>query len=186
MTKVSFSSQELSLSKVWRWYQEMDKALDDYQTEIINTRTEEISVSVFFGMAKNEIIEEFTWQKNELDRLVSFNLIASAEASLRIDYLTRVYEKRKDIISREFRTLYKQKETRAALDNDILKIWKQYYPACKPAISNFIGALNLRHWLAHGRYWTPKFGRDYNPKYVFDIIENLFNVLPDDFSWAID
>jgi len=186
MTKVSFSSQELSLSKVWQWYQRTDKALDDYQTEVINAVTSGASLPDFFGMAKDEIIEEFAWHKDELDRLVSLNLIASAEASLRIDYFTRVYEKKKDIVSREFRLLYKQKGTRAALDDDLLRIWKQLHPNCKPAIGDFIGALNLRHWLAHGRYWTPKFGRAYNPKEIFEIAENLFNVLPDDFSWAIN
>jgi len=71
------------------------------------------------------------------------------------------------------------------LEDDILKIWKKLHPACKSAIGDFIGALNLRHWLADGRDWTRKFGRAYNQKYVFDIANNLFNALPDDFSWAV-
>jgi hypothetical protein len=186
MTKVSFSSQALSLSEIWQWYQHEDKALDDYQAKIIKANVSGVNVPDFFGMAKDEIIEYFSWQKEELDRLVSLNLIASAEASLRIDYLTRVYERRKDILSREFRNLYKQKGTRASLEDDILKTWKQQHPTSKSAIGHFIGTLNLRHWLAHGRYWIPKFGRQYNPKDVFEIAENLFDVLPDDFSWAIN
>jgi len=69
-----------------------------------------------------------------------------------------VYEKKKDTISRACRALYKQKGARVSLEDDILAIWKQNYPECKIAIGHFIGVLKLRHWLAHGRYWTPKFG----------------------------
>ncbi len=95
MTKVSLSSQEQTLSEVWQWYQYMDKALGDSQTKVINALDSGATVSEFFLMTKDEIIGYFSWHKEELDRLVSLNLIASAEASLRIDYLTRVYDKKR-------------------------------------------------------------------------------------------
>jgi hypothetical protein len=66
-------------------------------------------------MTKEEIIDDFIWQTEELERLVCLNLIASAEATIRIDYLTRVYEKKKDTISRACRALYKQKGARVSL-----------------------------------------------------------------------
>jgi len=159
MTKVSLSHQELTLSEVWQWYQILDHAIDHYQIEVTNALLSGREVSdIFLGMVKEEIIEYFVWQTEELDRLVSLNLMASAEATIRIDYLTRVYEKKKDTISRACRALYKQKGARVSLEDDILAIWKQNYPECKIAIGHFIGVLKLRHWLAHGRYWTPKFG----------------------------
>ena len=186
MTKVSLSHQELTLSEVWQWYQKMDSAIDHYQTEVINALLSGKEVSdIFLGMTKEEIIEDFIWQTEELERLVCLNLIASAEATIRIDYLTRVYEKKKDTICRACRALYKQKGARVSLEDEILAIWKQNYPECKLAMGHFIGVLKLRHWLAHGRYWTPKLGSSYNPKAIFKIIETLLNELPDDFSCAI-
>jgi len=184
---VSLSHQELTLSEVWQWYQNLDNAIDYYQIEVTNALLSGKEVSdIFLGMTKEEIIDYFVWQTEELERSVCLNLIASAEATIRIDYLTRVYEKKKDTISRACRALYKQKGARVSLEDHILAIWKQNHPECKLAIGHFIGVLKLRHWLAHGRYWTPKFGNPYNPKAVFDIIENLLNNLPDDFSWAIN
>jgi hypothetical protein len=132
MTRVSFSHQELTLSEVWQWYQNLDSAIDCYQTEVINALLSGKKVAdIFLGMTKEEIIEDFVWQTEELDRLVCLNLIASAEATIRIDYLTRVYEKKKDTISRACRDLYKDKGTRVSLEEDILTIWKQNYPECK-------------------------------------------------------
>ena len=101
MTKVSLSHQELTLSEVWQWYQNLDSAIDHYQIEVTNALLSGKEVSdIFLGMTKEEIINYFIWQTEELEKSVCFNLIASAEATIRIDYLTRVYEKKKDTISR--------------------------------------------------------------------------------------
>ena len=40
-------------------------------------------------------------------------------------------------------------------------------------ISEFRGALNLRDWLAHGRYWNPKLGRKHSPEDVLNISKML-------------
>jgi len=32
----------------------------------------------------------------------------------------------------------------------------------KQIISEYISVLNYRHWLAHGRYWVPKLGRNFD------------------------
>jgi len=128
-------------------------------------------------MTKEDILNYFSEQKSELENLVSLNIMASVEATIRIDYLNRVYTRKKDPVSRCFRDLHKEKGVKASLENDILKIWKQEQPSCKKAIDNFQQTLKLRHWLAHGRYWTPKLGRTYNLNHVFDIAEQLLNVL---------
>jgi hypothetical protein len=51
-------------------------------------------------------------------------------------------------------------------------------------VSDFRGALSFRHWLAHGRYWTPKLGRRYAVRDVFEIAERLFAKLPDVSGWT--
>jgi hypothetical protein len=62
-------------------------------------------------------------------------------------------------------------------EEDILDTWREYGsdPEIKHVVSEFKGALNLRHWLAHGRYWKLNLGRvsGYNPVDVFDICREL-------------
>ncbi|MDM8561249.1 hypothetical protein [Candidatus Parabeggiatoa sp. HSG14] len=186
MTRVSFSGQEISLSYIWQWYQETEKAINHYKIMVINSLTSSVNMpDTFLSMTKDEILEHFAEQQEELEKLVSLDFVASVEASLRIDYLTRVYNKKKDKISRNFRDLYQNKGLEARLSEDILEIWVNSDIACKPAVGDFRGLLRLRHWLAHGRYWTPKLGRNYSPERVFDISKNLFDTLPADFSGAI-
>lgn len=45
-------------------------------------------------------------------------ILAVVEAALKMDYLTRVYERRKDDLSRVFRDLYREKGRNARLDDD--------------------------------------------------------------------
>ncbi|KHD10883.1 hypothetical protein PN36_11400 [Candidatus Thiomargarita nelsonii] len=52
-----------------------------------------------------------------------------------------------------------------------------YFAKQKTELENFQNASKLRHWLAHGRYWTPKLGRSYNLNTIFDIAEQLLNEL---------
>jgi hypothetical protein len=47
-------------------------------------------------------------------------------------------------------------------------------------IGELRGAFKFRHWLAHGRYWKPKFGRryDFNDIYtIADIALKHFDLL---------
>ena len=56
--------------------------------------------------------------------------MASAEASLRLDYLRRVLRgrKKKNKIDKIFKDLYNQKGNRANLRDDILEMWKTVHP----------------------------------------------------------
>jgi hypothetical protein len=186
MTRVSFSGKEVSLSYIWQWYKETEKAINHYKIKVIDSLTSNTRMpDLFLSMTKDEIIEHFTGQQEELEKLVSLNLVVSAKASLRVDYLTRVYNKKKGSVSRNFRDLYQKNGPEARLSEDILEIWVNSHSACQSAVGDFRGLLRLRHWLAHGRYWTPKLGRNYTPERVFDISKNLFDALPADFSGAI-
>ena len=92
-----------------------------------------------------------------------------------IQYLQRVYKRDKDPLSKSFRDLYREKENRARLDEDILELWKNHHPELKGVIGDFKGALKLRHWLAHGRYWLPRLGRLYDAYSVYIISDNIMN-----------
>jgi len=178
MTKVAFSGKEQNLSTIWQWYEDAQTAFNSYQRDTLNAlfRGETIDEPFLF-MTKVDVLNYFSEQKSELENLVILNIMASVEAMIRIDYLNRVYTRKKDSVSRCFRDLHKKKGVKASLENDILKIWKQEQSSCKKAIDNFQQALKFRHWLAHGRYWTPKLGRTYNLNHIFDIAEQLLNAL---------
>ena len=169
--KVSLSGKEKSIQDVWKWYECQLKLSNQYKRQILLEiqNTQEPSDITFFGMTREEI-EEFFY---ELDYLTMLNLLASAEAAIQIDFLDRVEKRRKDSISKHFYRVYQQSRGKVYRVPEILDIWKDFDSSTKSKISDFNGALNLRHWLAHGRYWTPKLGKDYSPDDVYDIAYRL-------------
>jgi len=182
------SGEELSLIRIWEWYEETEQAINLYQQEVINGLISGERVSeTFSGMTRKEVKQYFSDHKKELEHIVSLNIIASTEASLRVDYLRRALrgKRKKNKIDNKFKELYIKKETRVSLRDEILEAWKEVHPDYTEVIGDFRGALNVRDWLAHGRYWTPRFGRKYNATLVFNISKNLFENFPYDFSWAI-
>jgi hypothetical protein len=104
-------------------------------------------------------------------------LLATAEAILRIDFNRRVGARKRDGLSKRFRAIKKNaindararsaRRARIRLDDDILEAMTGE----GIRVSEFRGALKLRHWLAHGRYWRPNLGRNYTPEEVFEICE---------------
>ena len=175
MKRVPPSRSEKTVQAIWDWYQvqsrlsleEKAKLLD----EVRNSRP--VSEAIFFGMSIEEIHEFF----RELDYLAMPDLLSATEAAIRLDYLNRAYRGKGDDVSRRFRQLYKKKRDRVSLERDVLEAWKRLAPRTRAAVGDFTGAMNLRHWLAHGRYWNPKLGRDYSPADVYDISYNLLQAI---------
>lgn len=171
MTKrVTFSNSNLELAEIWDYYYVSEEALKEYYKNIESGKLRE---KKFFGLTSEELWSDFKHKLTELETSVSFSVLSAIEALLRIDFLNRVYKKSRDQLSREFRKLYLQKSYKASLEEDILELWKQHHPSLKRIISDYKGALNLRNWLAHGRYWTPKFGRKYDFGTIFTIAERI-------------
>lgn len=135
--------------------------------------------SKFFGMTKPEMELALSEMRNELDRQVSLALLASCEAVLRVDFLDCVNRRKKGpagVVSR-FKELRKTYEDRVPLE-EILDAWKSHvaHPAAFAAFTEY---LRVRHWLAHGRYWSLKTARRAEPPDVVHVIRALFKLLPD-------
>jgi hypothetical protein len=131
-------------------------------------------------MTRDEVDTFFGEQRSELDYLVMLSLLASAEAAVRIDFNARVRMRKKDPLSRSFRKLRNTQGKKIRLGQDILETRKDLEPEKKTAIGSFVGALRLRHWLAHGRYWNPKLGKPvdhYSPSEVYDITNAIVTAL---------
>jgi hypothetical protein len=170
--RVLLSGQNLSLSDIKDYYDDSKRALILYfslHSFDYNYRFVDYSI--------NEIEQELQARLDELDRLTSFSILSSLEASFRIDYLTRCNQKKKDALSRKMRKIYQIRGSRASLEDDILRMWKETYPEYKIFISEVITAFKYRHWLAHGRYWEPKLGRIYDYYSLYDLAYSMEHLL---------
>ena len=106
--------------------------------------------------------EELGNRLAELDRNTTMSLLA-AEAAFRIDYLQRCYQRKKDWVSRQVSgNLQREKGSRVSLEDEIFEVWKSNTSGSNKLISDLRGAFKFRHWMAHGRYWTPKLGQKYD------------------------
>jgi hypothetical protein len=45
-------------------------------------------------------------------------------------------------------------------------------------IGELRSAFKFRNWLAHGRYWTPKLGRNYDFESLYLLADAVFSPLP--------
>ncbi len=179
--RITFSGANPSINDIWEWYEISEKSIIEYKTSVIDSVLgNEALPEYFIGMSIDEINEFFEDHINELNHLVSFSLLSSAEATFKVEYLQRVYNKDKDTISRTFRKLYKLKGVSVSLEDDLLSVWSDHFSGASyvsRAIGDLKGAFNFRNWLAHGRFWTPKLGRKYDAFTVFTIAQGILSKL---------
>lgn len=147
VSKVRFSDNYSSIEDIEKFYYYSNESFKPYFTE---------HNSYFFGYSIPELNIELSEHKLTLDRMSALEILAFLEARFRIDYLIRCQNKKKDLLSRNLRQIYKVKGNRASLTDDILKEWKVVNSNHKILLDSFKNALDYRNWLAHGRYWEPK------------------------------
>ena len=128
---------------------------------------------IFTGQTVQRVEAFFAAQLTELELLTMFEILATTEAILRLDFEERVKNRWRDGVSRKFREIAK-KGSNIRLDDDILETWKAEQGV---NVSFFRAALHLRDWLAHGRHWHPKLGQGYTPAHVYQISKALFAAL---------
>jgi hypothetical protein len=173
-----FSGNEKKIDQIWLWYDDQKEALQDYRNKVVEELYSEVSLkhAKFLNYTVEEINEYFDNSKLHLEELVTFELISSTEASLKMDYLRRSYNKDKSSIGRKFRDIYKLKTERVSLEKDIIETWKAQLLYKNP-FHDFLGLLNFRNWIAHGRYWNPRLGRQYTPEIAYSIAEDISEII---------
>ena len=97
------------------------------------------------------------------------------EASFKIDFAFRRKKRLKDDLSAYFREVERKRKEAVRLDEDILEGWRMHTDAPPVLIGDLRGAFKFRHWLAHGRYWTPKLGRKYDFVFVHLMAESIIS-----------
>ena len=177
MQPLSIQDDPLNTSLVWKYYETEQEAVTRLKAEIVNrVRNDDPSVkdSPFDGKTLSEVDAYFNSVLEEVDHHVCLSLIASAESAIIVDFRRRIADRKKDVVSRSFIELFKLKDRdvrKVKFDDDILQTWASQSRGCKKAIGEFRGALNYRHWLAHGRYW--ECDSSYHPETVMKIIQEM-------------
>ena len=171
--RVIFSGENIELAQISQHHRDIEASVRDYfalQNPHLEPR--------FTGYTPSEMQQEMTSVLEENERTMSMTILASLEASFRLDYLQRCYRRGRDPLSREFRAIHARKGPRASLEGDIFSAWKRKSTVPASTISELIGAFRYRHWLAHGRYWVPKLGRQYDYQGVYLLAEFIFDTFP--------
>lgn len=176
ISKVSFSKSHSTITEIEEYYVDSEGSLNFY----FNPSNLTIVPAKFIGYTKEELANELKNRKETLDRMCSLELLAAVEAHIRIDYLVRCQNKKRDPFSKSLRAIHSKKKHKASLVDDIALAWKQHFPEHKSRLDALGKALDFRNWLAHGRYWQPKksphiYRYDYLSVYSLasDILENM-------------
>jgi hypothetical protein len=158
-----------NLERVWQWFLFQRELLNEAQSHLTAARGMPTRPydKRFVGRSLADVDAFFETQRSERELLASFELVASMEAALRLDFIRRVQNKKKDRIARSFRSI--ETPDRPRLD-DILDAWAV---EASIRVGDFRGLLNFRDWLAHGRYWPPKLGRTYQAADAYRISTQL-------------
>lgn len=133
--------------------------------------------SRFAGMLRDEFDAYLRNELDEQDRQTVMMLVASCEAVFRRDFHVRATNPRNRRASlesklRALHLAHLQAGTRAPL-NSLLTIWESETQKAQ-LFTELRRLMKLRHWLAHGRYWTDKSGFSGDPRLALNLIENVF------------
>jgi len=178
MANFSLSGEELSIESIKNWYDDHDQAIKDFKNKVVEAIVNSkptVDLFKFKAFTVDDVDKYFSDSKQELENLVCFNLISATEAKLRVDYTIRVKEKDKSGIGRIFRDFHKRKGKRISLEEHIIEVWKK--ETGEKIFGDFLGILNFRHWLAHGRYWNAKLGRKYTIENTYGISKAVFDII---------
>lgn len=132
----------------------------------------------FAGNSVAEVSRELSTRLDEVDRQAILNVLAALEATFRIDYLTRCYRRERDPLSRTFRDIHQVKGAHVSFERDLLDAWKKNTLGSTRIIGDLKTAFGLRHWLAHGRWWTPKLGRVHDFYSIETLADEVLNSFP--------
>lgn len=171
-SRVMFSKECPDIQELALYYDDVGKSLRLYFSP--HSQSYELR---FDGYSRVEIESELSERLAELEMESGLAVLSAVEAAFRVDYLQRCYLRRKDIVSRAFRPLHRRKETRVSLEDELFEIWNQHLPDTSRLIADLRRAFRFRHWLAHGRYWVPRF-QTFDYLTLYSLADNVLRSFP--------
>jgi hypothetical protein len=154
------TAEPQSLHEIRDWHRCVADSLVIHRGEVLRAiRDHSLTAPRFIGLTEEEVHVYFEAQRRELDRLTVLNLVASAEAAIRIDFYRRVKNRLKDTLSRAYRKWFKKLSGKKQLCPDfdekgILHVLKKSEIMDNQTIGLFRECLQARHWVGHGRFWA--------------------------------
>ncbi|MGO8856702.1 MAG: hypothetical protein ACLQO1_13475 [Steroidobacteraceae bacterium] len=142
------------------------------------------------GASREDVAGYFTASRQELELAAVLTLTAAAEARIRLDAALRLQNM--DDLAKRLRLLRSNARTEWHIplyEEGIVDAWKLYIRSLTDllrvdrarlltAIGRFKNLLNIRHWVAHGRYWQLQRGMEhYSPADAAGIVVELYDAL---------
>jgi|SRR5271170_7582072 len=168
--QISFSGQQPLLPQIFEHHTETEKALRRYFSSPAN-------IERLTGYTEAEVLEQLDLRLAELDRSDTLTLFAAIEALFKIDFTLRATDTTQDDLTRAFQILHEKKGPRVSLDKEIFEEWKKHTTMSKKVLGQLKAAFHYRDWLAHGRYWIPNLGQQYD----YQSIAALAQIVDDQF-----
>ncbi len=163
----------LELDEISAYQEDIDAALCLYFSEGAPTFQRR-----FGREALDDVSALLASRIEESDLRSSLMVLTSLEACFRLDFDVRCNRRLKGPLSEYFRDVARKRGDRVRLDEDILEGWKLHVAGAASSIGKLRAAFGLRHWIAHGRYWAPKFGRRYDFASVYLMAKAILEALP--------
>jgi hypothetical protein len=170
--RLSRSGQQQTLQKIHDNYSDVVNALRFYYSNASSIPMK------FAGYSNQEVDQELYERIEEIDQTFSLSILTCVEAAFKLDFDGRVQDKKKDPLSRSFRSLHKRLGNRISLNRHIFAAWQSDGNLSNSFIQSLSGAFEYRHWLAHGRYWNPKLRQIYDYQTIYLLADSLFNAVP--------
>lgn len=174
-----------TLDEIREWRNDVVDALVCQRASVQRSiRTGSVGWHRFVGMTESDLDAWYDAQRRELDRLTVLNLVASAEATVKVDFFRRVGQRLKDPLSRAYRnwhaTLSAKRQLRPDFDDgEILDVLKKAHVMDNNIVGQYRECLRARHWLGHGRYWAKPVEVDQlDPDDVFDRATAFLRAIP--------
>ncbi len=163
-----------ALEEIVTHFNDVDSAIKQYFAQILNgdfhNRPDLVDCQV------HEIRNLLQSRLLENERAISLILLAALESWFRVDCKARA---EKPGESSRFKDMYASSNQLIARIrfNDILEAWSGRDNPTKQLVGDIRGSLKYRHWLAHGRYWPPNWGREYSFASLYSIAKNAAAML---------
>ena len=179
------AAERQSLDQIRAWHRDVADALRDRRAAIqrsIRDGATDVPPQ-FAGMTEADVDQHHDHVRDELDRLTVLNLVASGEASIRVDYARRAGGKGKGPLSVTYRAWHRaltdRKQRRPDFDEGgILDELRSAGVVDNHLIGRFRECLRPRHWVGHGRYWDrPAEVDKLDPDEVYDRVRALLVAL---------
>lgn len=172
------TAEPQTLDQIIDWYRDTADALAARRAAVLEAVRSGTAVPERYAtLTEDELAARYAGQVLELDRLTVLNLVACAEAGVRLDFRRRVKGRLKDPLSKAYRkwakALPKKKRKRPDFEGEDgllqqLKAADALGPGGKQLVGRFRECLPPRHWVAHGRYWARPVGLNaFNPEDVY-------------------